>query len=431
MILQLQAVLLSMPMLVVNAKVSQVMHSSGQNRREAKRVEQSLAKTQVQEQEQQCAVQGGGCLWDRSCCDEMECLGIVNWQCGYSPGREGEFCNTFYACDPDLLCYEGECTDYADILDYGEYEGTCAEGSPSGELKVMTYNTFLLSCVTGFGAGYDIPCQHIDAQSERVARMMLWVQTRDEDVIVFQELFNLRYQVTQGMVAAGFCHYVVTPFGDDGDGTAIFSKHPIGEIDFTDYYDFFGEDSVGVPIQAEAFATDRGIMEAEILKDGISHHVHNTHTLSNSVREEHTRRLVQYMAIRMAGANKSPNDSVLFAGDMNEDKYNHDVGDRYYQAMLRELDAWEPKMIGNQKFSYDNVNNPLPGIYYPPKEEEYQELLDYVLVSNTHLQPVDSHCEILTPVWPENCGNDVSCQVSDHYPVTCTYTFTTSVVTTE
>ena len=57
-----------MPMLAVNAKVSQVMHSSGRNRREAKRVKQSLAKTQVQEQEQQCAVQGGGCIWDRNCC---------------------------------------------------------------------------------------------------------------------------------------------------------------------------------------------------------------------------------------------------------------------------------------------------------------------------------------------------------------------------
>ena len=102
-----------------------------------------------------------------------------------------------------------------------------------------------------------------------------------------------------------------------------------------------------------------------------------------------------------------------------------------YQAMLQELDASEPEMIGDQQFSYDNVNNPLPGIYYPPEEEEYQELLDYVLVSNAHLQPVDSHCEILTPVWPENCGNDVSCQVSDHYPVTCTYTFATTVATTE
>jgi len=423
MILKIKAVLLFMSMLAVNAKVSQVMHSSGRNRGEAKRVEQILAKTQVQEQEQQCAAQSDYCWWDSDCCGDMECLGFWSWQCGYSPRREGEFCNIWYSCDPDLLCYERACTDYADILDYGEYEGTCAQGSPSGELKVMTYNTFLLSCVTGLGPGLDIPCQHTDAQSERVARMMKWAQTRDEDVIVFQELFNLRHQVTQGMVAAGFCHYVVTPFGDNGDGTAIFSKHPIGEFDFTDYYDFFGEDSVGVPFQAEAFATDRGILEAEILKDGISHHVLNTHTLSNSVKEEHTRRLVQYMAIRMAGASKSPNDSVLFAGDLNENKYNEDVGDEYYQAMLQELDAFEPNMIGNQQFSYDNVNNPLLAVYFKPEDEKYQQLLDYVLVSNAHLQPVDSYCDILTPVWPENCGNDASCQISDHYPVTCTYLF--------
>jgi hypothetical protein len=141
-----------------------------------------------------------------------------------------------YPCDSDLVCFEGKYTDYADILDRGDNEGTCEKGSPPGQLTVMTYNTFLLSCATGLGPGMDIPCQHTDTQTERIGRMMEWVQTRDEDVIVFQELFNRKEQITKGMVAAGFCHYVVTPFGDDGDGTATFSKHPIGELDFWDYY---------------------------------------------------------------------------------------------------------------------------------------------------------------------------------------------------
>ena len=193
----------------------------------------------------------------------MECLGIINWECGNTPGHEDEYCNLLYPCDADLLCYDGLCTDYADILDYGEHEGTCKEVSPPGQLKVMTYNTFLLSCVTGLGhldSGWDIPCQHPDARAERIGRMMEWVKTRDEDVIVFQELFNLREEVIDGMVAAGFCHYVVTPFNDDGDGTATFSKYPRGEIDFWDYNNFVGADSKGVPLQVNAYATDRGIM---------------------------------------------------------------------------------------------------------------------------------------------------------------------------
>jgi len=438
MILTLRASLLSLPlMLVVNAKRSQVMHSSGRRRHEARLAKQALAKagqvlakTDIQEHDSvslgggsSCEQQGGGCWTDGSCCGDMECLGIVNWECGNTPGHVAEYCNLSYPCDPDLACFEGLCTDYADILDYGEYEGTCKEGSPSGQLTVMTYNTFLLSCATGLGTDYDIPCQHPDDQDERIGRMMEWVQTRDEDVIVFQELFNLREKVTAGMVAAGFCHYVVTPFGDDGDGTATFSKHPIGEVDFWDYYDFTGEDSEGVPLQVEALVTDRGIMYAEVLKDGQSNHIYNTHTLSNSLTEEHLRRMGQYTAMREVSEGKSASDLVLFAGDMNEDKYNHKVHDEYYLNMLRELDATEPRQEGDQQFSYDNVKNPLPATWYPPEEQVYEELLDYVLVSNAHLQPSDSSCSILKPVWPEGCGGSIACQVSDHFPVTCTYSF--------
>lgn len=428
MILRLQTVLFSLPLLAVNAKRTQVIHSSGRKRREAKRVERILAKAKVQEQEAVgCTEKGGGCLSDDNCCEGMECLGVFNFECGHDPAREGDFCNTIYPCDEDLLCYEGLCTDYANILDYGENEGTCKQGSEAGLIKIMTYNTFLLSCVSGLGAvnpDLDIPCQHPDARQERIGRMMEWAATLEEDVVVFQELFNHRELVISGMVAAGFCHYVVTPFGDDGDGTAIFSKQPIGTIDFYDYYDFLGENSEGVPLQFEAIFTDRGIMYAEILKDGTSHHVYNTHTLSNSLREEHTRRLVQYMAMKTVAADKSHEDFVYFAGDMNEDKYNRHVGDEYYLAMLHELNAHEPDQeVGGQRYSYDNVNNPLPAIYYPPEDQEYQELLDYVLVSNAHAQPLSEGCTILTPTWPRDCGNDVSCQVSDHYPVTCEFGF--------
>jgi len=425
MILKLKTLFLSLSMLGVNAKHSQVMTASGRDRREARRVERSLPKIQAGEhgQEGSCREHGTFCWDDSQCCDEMECLGIGGWACGYTPGREDEFCNLLYPCDSDLLCYEGSCTDYADILDYGESEGTCAEGSPSGELKIMTYNTFLIQCLTGFGGGWDIACQDYDAQSERIARMMQWVQTRDEDVIVFQELWTHRHQVTQGMIAAGFCHYVVTPFGADGDGTAIFSKHPIGEIDFWDFYDTAGANSLGPPSREDLFLFDRGIIYAEILKDGLHHHVYNTHTLSDSNGDMHLRRLSEYMLMKEVASGKSASDSVFFAGDMNENKYNEHVGDEYYEAMLQELDAFEPVMVGANDFTYDNVNNPLPAIYYPPEEKIYQELLDYVLYSKQHLEPSQSQCEILNPVWPPECGNDVECQVSDHYPVTCTYSF--------
>jgi len=432
MILKLHAYLLALPMLAVNAKRSQVMHSSGRKRHEARVAKHALAQTKQVgvksdlKEDVGCEEQGGGCWWDSQCCSGMECLGVLTWQCGNTPGHKGEFCNLMYPCDPDLSCYQDLCTDYADILDRGEYEGTCKKGSSPGQLTVMTYNTFLISCFTGGDS--DIPCQSPADRAERVGRMMEWVQTRDEDVIVFQELFNSHDEVIEGMVAAGFCHYVISPFeGHGGDGLATFSKYPIGEIDFWDFYDFMGENSESTGLQYgtiyETIMFDKGFMYAEIKKGGRSHHIYNVHTLSDSVTDMHLRRMGQYLAMREASEGKSAGDLVLFAGDTNENKYNEHVGEKYYRNMLVELNATEPRTEGDEKYTYDNVKNPLPAIYYPPDDKVYKELLDYVLVSNAHLQPSDSFCEILTPLWPENCDGSISCQVSDHYPVTCTYVF--------
>lgn len=432
MILKLQSLLLSLPMLAVNAKKSQVLHSSGRKSREAKRAQLS---PQVQEHEGffgQCREHGSFCFVDGNCCGEMECLGIVNFACGYTPGREGEDCNFVYPCGSDLLCYEGVCTDYADILDFGEFEGTCKEGSPVGELTLITYNTFLLSCPIDFvGNDLGLACQGSDERAERVGRMMEWVATRDEDVVVFQELYNLREQVIEGMVAAGFCHYVVTPFGQLGDGTAIFSKHPINEIDFWDYFDLFGCANSECAPEIESAITDRGIMWAEIMKDGISHQVYNTHTLGNSNGEQHLLRLGQYMLMKEAALERESTDPVYFAGDLNEDKFAEDVGDQFYQAMLQELNAFDPELVGDQKFSYDNVKNTLTETFQPLDVTVFEERLDYALVSNAHLQPSASQCEILTPVWPEDCGNEPICQISDHYPVTCKFTFAETPVAIE
>jgi len=431
MILTLHSILLALPMLVVNAKRSQVMHSSGRKRHEA--AKQALAaKTQhaVGQSDLQedvgCDEHGEGCMWDRDCCGDMECLGVIpsNWACGYSPGRVGEWCNRVYYCETELSCHEETCTDYKDLLDHGEEEGTCKEGTPSDQLKVMTHNLFLVECsFTCNTAGVSlVPCQCAADHEERIGRYLEWVKTRDEDVIVFQEMFHLRHEITAGMVAAGFCHYVVTHLGFlQGDGTAIFSKYPIVDFNFWDYYDFEGE----MAWTPESVGTDRGIMYAEIKKGGRSHHVYNTHTLSNSATEEHERRMEQYLEMREKSEGKSADDLVLFAGDLNENYYVHDHEN--YRNMLTELNASDPKQEGDQMYSYDNVRNALTASVYPVWwQGESHELLDYVLYSDAHLPPSNSFCEILTPKWPENCdgsgAEDIGCNLSDHFPVTCTYT---------
>ena len=143
----------------------------------------------------------------------------------------------------------------------------------------------------------------------------------------------------------------------------------------------------------------------------------------------------QYLMMREVARGVSADELVLFGGDMNEDMFTYDYngpegtqnGDEYYQEMLRELDATDPNVTSVQKYSYDNVENALTGHVYPVAEEgECRQRLDYVMFSNAHLKPLTSFCEILTPKWPEDCdgsGEDVECELSDHFPVTCTYKF--------
>ena len=137
MLLKLRACLLSLPLLVVNAEQSQVMHSSDRRRREARlsqqalaNIEQVLAKTDLQEHNSiswgGCKDLNAGCWHDGNCCGEMECLGLnpFDAKCGNTPGHVDDYCDIIYTCDSDLACIEGLCTEDADILDRGNYEGS-------------------------------------------------------------------------------------------------------------------------------------------------------------------------------------------------------------------------------------------------------------------------------------------------------------------
>ena len=66
------------------------------------------------------------CYLDWDCCGEMECLGFnpLDAKCGNTPGHVDDYCDIFYTCDSDLACVEGLCTESADILDRGNYEGS-------------------------------------------------------------------------------------------------------------------------------------------------------------------------------------------------------------------------------------------------------------------------------------------------------------------
>jgi endonuclease/exonuclease/phosphatase family metal-dependent hydrolase len=270
----------------------------------------------------------------------------------------------------------------------------------------------------------DMACQPENEKKERIQKLMQWYKERDEDVVMFQELFSLRDEVIDGMAAAGFCHYVATPFGADGSGMAIFSKYPMTKIDFLDWFDWTGENSE-TSWDPEAVA-DKGVMYAKIEKDGENYHVFDTHTQSDSLGDAHQTRITQFAKIRDFANHflgDSTSELILFGGDFNENKYPHDLKKaEYYGTMLQELQAVEPTVVGNLKYSYDTEENPLLASLWEEKYpgQSWRELLDYVLVSKRGKQPHESHCEIIKAQWPTDC-NQQNCMLSDHFPNSCTF----------
>jgi len=445
--LQVQAFLLSASLAATVAAQHRVALSARRKRRAARQAREILSPDLAAANsavDANCAAFGESCGWlSSNCCEGTVCGGILNRECYHDPALEGEFCSLVYHCDSDLACVDGTCTDYADLIDVGVDEGTCAAGSATGELTVMTYNTFLLEAgmiggtfdnpFTGeaVARGFVVPSQNEDARERRVARLAEWAKTRNEDVIAVQELFTFTEDVVAGMVAAGYCHYAATPLEQEA-GKAIFSRYPIVEVDFWDFYDFDGKNSVMHPWEeglaaGEMVSTDRGVLLAKIEKDGNKYNILNTHTMSDSGGDMHSHRLLNYLLMREAADGIPADEAVFFVGDMNEDKYTYEYGaqqgDLYYQRMLEELRAVEPAGIDQEAempASYDTTKNPLPAFF---QSGDYAQLLDYVLYSRDHAAPATSSCEIVRPLWPLDCDNEFECQLSDHYPVICHFTF--------
>lgn len=351
----------------------------------------------------------------------MECLGVnpFTYSCGYTPGRKNDFCNGYYTCAKELVCDNNKCHSYDELLLRDDGSKTCAQGSPPGKLKMITYNIFQLPCILGLYV-----CDGPEDRKERMTKLLAWMRTRDEDVVVVQELYDHQTEILEGMQSAGFCHYVATPYGQRGSGLAIFSKHPILDVDFVDFIDGFQIDN------PEAFA-DRGVMYAKIKKGGTISHIFNTHTQSESLTGKHWDiwadapkvRMKQYKVIKnFAKKFNIPKDQlVLFGGDFNEDKFAGGKAEGQYDEMIEALAVEEIQVRGKQIFSFDTTTNPFLKTYYTNPDHTYKEYLDFIFVSRlgAEVAPSDASCIILHPTWPQDCATK-DCEISDHYPVSCT-----------
>jgi exonuclease III len=360
-------------------------------------------------------------FWTANCCEGFSCSGYASGTCHHEPRLEGEPCGFLYeGCDFDLVCHENKCVGLEKFFDHGTL-GTCRGGSPEGTVKIMTYNIFLLQCVIG---GYALTCQNDVPKAARVAKIADWFANRDEDVVVFQEVFSNSQEVKRGMADAGFCHHVTTNKGNSGSGMAIYSKFPILYTDFVDWFDAFGVGESTYAYNAEAYA-DKGVLYAQIQKGDSLIHVFDTHTQSDSYGDEHSVRMSQYeMFHNFIIKQKIPEDQlILLGGDFNEDKYFPNPEDlpppfegQYYKEMLHDLDASAFPILGSNFHTQSTEQNPfLAELWEGTDTASFELLLDYVLAFRQGMTPADSSsCEILHPTDPDGG------MLSDHFPMTCT-----------
>ena len=295
--------------------------------------------------------------------------------------------------------------------------GVCRDSTSSdSSLKVMTYNIFLIYCIP-FGLG---DCDTVDGREFRLKEISNWLSQRDEDVILIQEVWSLNDEVrTAFSEDAGFCHSVMADKKEKGSGLAIFSKHPIIESDFRDFYDAFGagEGLAPNPLMADAFLFDKGVLYAKIDKDGTPIHLFNTHTISDTSGNEHDERIRQYNVIDEFVLSKtiSADELVILGGDMNEDRYCQEnkadsepvcKNEDYYKVMLDELSAVNPTLVGDIRFSYTTESNAFAASR--KDEQPIELLLDYLLYREDNLTPDNStSCEIINAI-SNSTGEDMS-----------------------
>lgn len=148
---------------------------------------------------------------------------------------------------------------------------------------------------------------------------------------------------------------------------------------------------------------EKGVQYARIEKSGRQFHLFASHLQSGTGDLRQFLREQQLRIIRAFVEDLSiPEwEPVLFAGDLNVDRYNYGE----FTTMLATLDAFFPRPLG-----YSHTVDELSNI-----RADGRSYLDYVLVSNRHMQPIEALIETLRPLAPHRIGGNY--HLSDHYPV--------------
>ncbi|WP_227173462.1 sphingomyelin phosphodiesterase [Marinobacter sp. CA1] len=299
--------------------------------------------------------------------------------------------DTQYDGLPSRLGFKAKFTGGYDDFYYTVRNQNLAEPR-SGEdaLKVLSYNIWALPLLAS-------------NIGDRLQEMPAVLQ--GYDVLLLQEAFDAASHDLLDALASEYPYQTEIldkpGFNIHNGGVVIVSRFPIAATDYLVFDDCTGTD---------CFA-DKGVVYAEVIRDGKAYHVTATHTASFDSDEARALRQQQFRQIRALVDDKQVPafDAVMMGGDFNVNKLKF-PGD--YQQMQANLKATAPPSTGYSRSTYDpTVNQNAEGAL-----SLGVEYLDYVVVSNTHRQPMSARNDVRVPrsdsadlwgVW----------DLSDHFPV--------------
>lgn len=292
-----------------------------------------------------------------------------------------------------------------------------ASATDTPPLRVLTYNTFLMS--TNLYPNW--------GQAHRAAEIPKAGFFRGNDVVVLEEAFDNSASDTLTRNASGQYPYHTPVVGrsrsgwdatsgaysattpEDG-GVTILSKWPVVRQEQHIYQDACGSD----------WWSNKGFAYAELNVNGARVHVVGTHTQSTdpgcASGEAAEIRALQFRRIDafLDAKNIPASEQVIVAGDLNVDSRSPE-----YATMLADAGLTAADARTGHPYSFDTQDNSIAAERYP---DDPREDLDHVLHRTGHAKPSGWTNQVIkeesAPWKVSSWGTEYTyTNLSDHYPL--------------
>lgn len=267
------------------------------------------------------------------------------------------------------------------------------------KLKVVSWNVQMLPNNFSFLSKFLRKKQNI-----RAPRIINHCISDNFDIIVFQELFDLKIRKKFMKELKNSYPYQVKPFKGNmafvSNGILIVSRVPLKYIDHVIFKP---------GLTADKFAA-KGCTLVEAEKDGSTIQIAGTHLQAGRSGKAQIQREMQYSDIRrLLEQNKTQTIPVILLGDLNTKKSKSED----YFKMLESISMEDPTIKDKQLYTFDSNN------YWNDNASSSQ--LDYILIQRRKTNSKIINTKILRPKFIFK-GNEID--LADHYAISADIIFT-------